>query len=326
VRKVLFLVFAPLLFLPSSVLGGVGRSAVQTLAQPVSARPAGLSEAYSAEAAGADSIGYNPAGLALGTSPELLVQYHAGLMGDTFLNAGYAQQFGDFGFGVSVVSYNSGSVDLIDDNGVEVSAMGQRDIAGAVGGGLRLPWSGLTAGFAIKYVNTQMIEEISGDAVAGDAGIRFDVPATGLSLAAAVQNIGNGIEIGDGKYGLPSLVRAGAAYRFDIEAEGSRMAGLEGLLEPAMKVEPVPHHFLALCDWIYRLEDRISSLALGAEFSYHGKFSIRAGARVPMSGTGTRNTVGSLGIGAKIRRISVDYAVEMTSTAPLHRVSMGFVF
>jgi hypothetical protein len=323
-RKAFSLALAVLL--PGISSAGVGRSAVQTLLQPVSARPAALGDAYSAEAAGADSIGYNPAGLALGTGPELLLQYHGGLMGDTFLNAGYAQQFGNIGLGASVLSYNSGGVDLVNRYGIEVTATGQRDIAYSLGAGMRLPWAGLSAGVAARYVTAQVVEEFSGEALAGDAGIRFDLPDTGFSLAAAAENIGTGIKIADGESHLPSVLRAGAAYRLDFEAEESRMAGMEGIMEPSLRGEPAPHRLSVLCDAIFRLGDRISSLALGAEFSFHRFFAVRAGIRAPMHGTGTRNMAGSAGIGAKIRRVSMDYAVEMTSTAPLHRVSMAFMF
>jgi len=326
VRKPAFLVFLALFFLPDCSFGGAGRSAVQTLSQPISARPAGLAEAYSAEASGADSLGYNPAGLALASAPELLAQYHGGFMGDTFLNAGYAQQAGNFGIGASVLSYNSGGVELKNKYGEKISATGERDIVYSAGLGVRLPWAGLSAGAALKFVDAQVVEQFSGKALAGDAGIRFDVPETSLSLGASAQNLGNGIKIADEHSSLPSVLRAGMAYRFNIEAEETRMAGMEGVLEPAIRPEPAPHRLLLLCDGIYRMGDRIASLALGAEFSYHGFFAVRTGARVPVYGTGTRNTVASVGIGARIRRATLDYAVEMTSAAALHRVSVSFVF
>jgi len=317
---------ASLVLSPASSRGAVGRAALPILTQPVSARPAGMAEAYSAESAGADSLGYNPAGLALSPGPELLLQYHGGFIGDTLLNAGYAQSAGSFGFGASVISYNSGSVDFLDKYGKAVSAAGQRDIAYSGGVAMRLPVAGLAAGIAVKVVRTQMVEEYSGQALAGDAGLRFDVPGTGLSLAAVAQNMGQEIRIADGSEQLPEVLRAGAAWRFDIEAEGSRVSGLEGIFEPELRAEPAPHRLLFTCDGIFRLGDRISSLALGAEFSYHGFFSLRTGVRAPLYGTGTRNTVASLGIGARIRWISLDYAVEATSTTPLHRVSVLFVF
>lgn len=324
-RKAAAVLLSALVF-PGSSFGGAGRAAVQSLTQPVSARPAALAEAYSAETAGADSLGYNPAGLALASRPELLVQYHGGFMGDTFLNAGYAQRAGNFGFGASVLSYNSGNVIMLNDYNEEISVAGQRDIAYSAGAGAVLPWFGLSAGLAVKMVSTQMIEEYTGRTLAGDAGIRLDVPESALSFAVAGQNMGAGIKVADGESNLPSIIRAGCAYRLEIEAEGSRMGAIEGILEPAMRPEPAPHRLLVLCDTIFRLGDRVSFLALGAEFSYHGSFAVRGGFRAPMHGTGNRNSVASLGIGAKIRRIKLDYAVEMTSNAGMHRVSAGFVF
>jgi len=326
VRKTSPLFLALILFVPGIPYAGVGRSAVATLTQPNSARPAGLAEAYCAEASGADSLGYNPSGLAWAVAPELLVQYHGGFMGDTFLSVGYAQQAGNVGVGASVVSYNSGSVDIIDDHGVGVTATGQRDIAYTAGVGGILPWPGLSAGAAIKLVQTQLVEQYSGSAIAGDAGIRLDIPGTGFSLGTSAQNLGGRIKIAEGTNSLPSTIRAGVAYRYDIEAEGTRVAGLEGILEPEMRPEPAPHRVMFLCDGLYRLGDRIASLALGGEYSFHGYFALRTGIRMPVYGTGNRNGAGTAGIGAKIRNVAVDYALEMTANAALHRVSVGFVF
>jgi hypothetical protein len=323
-RRAAAFLAAALAAAPAFAVSGVGAAGAQTMEQVQAARPAALAEAYVAEASGADSLGYNPAGLVTARGKEVLALFHGGFAGDTFVSAAYAQTVTDIlGLGAAVGSYNSGNVDQYNSvTGQTSPVSGQRDIMALAGFGLALRGTGVAVGAAGKFVRTQLIEEVTGNALAADMGIRWDAPWEGLSLAACAQNLGSSYEIGTAEEDVPFTVRAGAAYRFRLGAEGSRLAGLEGVFEPELKPAPPEHLVTFLGDVIWRVREDIVSLTAGAEYSFHGALALRVGYRGPVRGTTLRNGAIGLGAGATVQFVRLDYAAELMAMAVLHRVSL----
>ena len=62
------------------------------------------------------------------------------------------------------------------------------------------------------------IDRVSAYGVAADLGLQADLPVRGLTLGAAVANIGNEPLYVEEKYSLPVDVRGGAAYRIPVAA------------------------------------------------------------------------------------------------------------
>jgi len=322
------LLLAALVSSPASVRAGVGAAGGQTMGQPPGARPAALAEAYVAEATGADALGYNPAGLGLGRGPQVLGLYHGGFAGDTFVSAAYAQPVTKFlGLGGEVGSYNSGNVEQYNPvTGQTSPVSGQRDIMAVAGFGLSFRDYGVSLGAAGKFMRTQLIEEVTGNAVAADLGVRWDTPLEGLSVAACAQNLGPGYGMGSATEDLPLAVRAGAAYRLVLGAEGSRLAGVEGVFEPELRPEPPDHLVTFLGDCIWRTGEGIVSLAGGTEYVFHGVFALRCGYRGPVRGTTLRNGAFGLGVGVTVRFARLDYAAELIGTVMLNRLSLTLDF
>lgn len=349
--RVAVIVAAIAAFLSSPAGAGVGTAGAATLEQPVAARPVALAEAYSAGAEGADSLGYNPAGLALMRERELLLQYHGGFAGDMLVSGVFGLPVAGFlGLAGGVVSYDSGSVERVAANGTTVSAGGQRDIMALAGFGVRVKGTGLAVGAAGRYLRTELFEDYSGNVIAVDAGIRWDVPwdvpSTGLSLGACVQNIGGPVTLEANIPGeeyesawkgkvvaielegerLPCTVRTGFSLRYDIEDWSAPFAAFEGVSESSSREKAVPGRFTFLGDSIWRVGEGLLALAGGGEILFAGVFAVRAGYRSFVYGYPAKCGVMCLGAGLRAPLVRLDYAVELPGGLALHRTSISLVF
>lgn len=202
---------------PVRAASGTGTSAAQFLKIGASARAAAMAEAQVALTDDIYAPYYNPAGLALVESP---------VMGATHtqyvLEAGY--QYGalalplEGGAGTLGLSIsNLGVPDLerrTQDTDLPVGYFDASNFAYALSYGRRLN-DRLCAGLSGKVV-TVTIDEVSGSALAMDAGLRYepDLPlAFPVYAAVAVRNFGSKLKLGGSSDPLPSAVVAGLAAR-----------------------------------------------------------------------------------------------------------------
>ena len=132
------------------------------------------------------------------------------------------------------------------------------------------------------------------------AGVRYRTPVLGLTLAAAVSNLGTSMTFIDDSFILPVSARFGAAYRTKNLLSGLIVSG--DLRFP---------------------NDSSTKSHLGVEVWPHEMVALRGGAKF-----GYDEELGAFGFGLKYRTFLFDYAyAPFTSTSELgdtHRISLGW--
>lgn len=312
---------------PATVSANVGAATGQTLLQPLAARPAALGEAFAGVGGHLDSLGYNPAGLGTLGRTELAAMYHAGFAGDTFVSMLVGAPIRRVGVALGVAYYTAGTVERLDLVGggevirSEVSA--QRDLLVNVGAGYRLSRIPLSVGFSGKVLRTELIEEVSAVAFAGDLGAQADIPGVGLALGAAVQHVGSRLKLNAlNEADLPLLLRFGLAYEISLNRAGSRFGTMKSLDRPRREAASPPHHLLTLVEYVTRIEESARGLAAGIEYGYARVVAVRAGFRSLTHGAAARYNVYTVGLGVRLPVIRLDYAVELLPFTSLHRLGL----
>lgn len=319
--------FLPAVLLAAALPAGraaaeMGEAAGMTLLQPVSARPVGLAEAYSAVSGRADCLGYNPAGLAGIDSRRLSGLYHGGFAGDTFVGLLFGAPLKEAGMAVSLGYYNSGSVERLEESGEVNSVSGQRDFLLSAGAGALVPGTNVSAGAAVRILSTQLIEELSGSAAAFDLGVGYGLPKLGMRLGAAVSNFGGKLKIGDASDDLPSLVRAGLTYSV-LLGDSPSLAVLGGLPSPNSSEPPAADRVTLFAEMVSRLTEGALQAAAGMEYLAAESLALRVGWRNLISGTTDNSGVICVGIGADVGGAVVDYAAEVTRFVVMHRMGVS---
>lgn len=185
------------------------------------ARPAALGGAYSALAADASALRYNPAGLGFVRASEISVTHNQ------YVQSVRQQQLSAAlrsGWGAELNYLDFGKVQrttLADPGGTGDSA-GLDDIAFSGGYGKR--FGDLAVGGAAKYFRENADRTVA-SGFAGDAGVLWapaSIPA--LRAGAAVQNAGPEVKYQSLKQKLPVVARLGAAYSFGLGSNENTFA------------------------------------------------------------------------------------------------------
>jgi hypothetical protein len=159
----------------------------------------------------------------------------------------------------------------------------------------------LDVGASLKYLHEKIDDELA-RGVAADLGVRYAVPVVdGLTAGLAVQNLGPQMSFIEDKFDLPVTYRIGAAY----EAPLAKVNG--ELLVVGDAVVP---------------NDGDAKAHFGLEFEYANVVALRFGYR-----TGWDNHNVSVGLGAKVRNLRLDYAYVpyYSDLGDTHRISLGMV-
>ncbi len=284
-----------------------GLTAAQILTRPYSARAIGMGGAFSAiQDAGLDSLGYNPAGPASLRAADVETAYSAGVFGDNFGFFGAAVPAGPVVLSGGYLYDNAGTIDLNLSNGTQGNVTAEEDMVGLFGASVPLDW-GLSVGAVGKYMHLTLAQQATATSFAADAGALWRTPLKGLSVGAAVQNMGPDVtyeKVGDP---LPLSERVGAAYHLPW-AEYSH-----GMFDFIQSYE-----FAAD---LVKERDQTSYGALGAEIE-SALLDLRVGYDVDAS----PQTL-SLGFGIKERGFRFDYAMNlMGDLGEVHHVSVGYRF
>jgi hypothetical protein len=174
------------------------------------ARGVALGSAYSALSDGADSLYWNPAGLARMRTAELMAD-DAELPQSTRLNDVFFAQptkYGTFSAGAAYLSQSA--IEGRNAQGQPTGDYGASDGDGALGYALETDL--VDVGAAVKYVRSH-IASVEAQTFAVDLGAKRAFGP--LTLAAAARNLGPGMKFEDETDDLPLRLVLGAAYRFD---------------------------------------------------------------------------------------------------------------
>lgn len=212
-------------FAAPCLAGGTGGATpLNFLFLDADARPVALGGAYAAVADDANSMLYNPAGLAFLDSHQAKLMHAEHFQGVTQEYAAVAvkepvERFKNSGVGLMLNTVGYGDINrttLSNPRGDALGSFGIRDWALAAGFGAKtgLEWLGL--GAAVKYLRED-IDSVSAQAVAVDLGIRADLNSLlgqRIFFGLALQNLGPKIKFQSGSEDLPANLKAGLAYRF----------------------------------------------------------------------------------------------------------------
>jgi len=268
-------------------------------------RAVGRAGACTAEVRGADSLNWNPAGLA-GVAKFELEGMHAFYLQDSMLETlTYAQPaWQGGGVGVQAVYVNYGILEHIEvEDGlpVTVGEFNPGTWIFSLGVGHKII-SSLAMGVAGKYYRYQMM----GDFVttwAGDAGLQWSGFQDSLFLGVAARNMGTAVA----GFSLPVTYKAGAAYRLPF-----------GLLEhDRWSVEADADFTRSIAQPVFRAgtayQFKAAAIRAGYIFRDYGALSGPAGL--------------TLGAGLQGPVVSLDYAVAFYGVlGTVHHFSAGVMF
>lgn len=261
--------FAVLLLLPAAGRAAVAANGSTTLRRSLSSRAAAFGGALTGAGAGLDSLGVNPAGLAAASRPELQSTLTSGVIDDAFGFLGYAHPLKAGVAAAGLAYYDAGSVTLVDAAGSR-SVNAQRDFVGMGAWSMPLP-GGLSAGVLGKVYDFSLAQTAHASGFAADAGARWVTPLTGLSLGAAVQNLGPGVKFESSSDPLPLVARAGAAWTY-ASSGGANMTYIRGtrltVTGDAAKVRDEPEAFVSGGEFALDLSES-ASVALRLSYTFN---------------------------------------------------------
>lgn len=266
-----------------------------------SARAVGMGSTYVGIAEGSASLPWNPAGLAGLCAAELALHHDGTVLGSyqETVVLGLPMGAGN-GFGASIQYGDNGSYEGRDAAGNATSDYSASSLGASLGWGMHLATE-LSLGAAVK-LNRQDLAGESFNAAALDLGALWS-PNGDLTLGAAYTGLGVGVAGSD----LAQGVNLGASTYLWKGGNFQWLLSFSG--------EALTHSD--------------SSLHAGLEATFYQMLSLRGGFGHNLTHPATAETAPgwTLGIGAKIAELSVDYAfVPMSDIGNLQRISLTYAF
>ncbi len=179
---------------------------------------------------GLEALYSNPAGLTVNTGTGAMfsrMEYVADIGVNYF---GFAQNFGNNNIAFTVTSWDFGDIALQTEASPEISSVTYN--ASFITAGVsyaRQLTDRIAAGATLKAVN-EKIDDVSGRAIAFDAGMTYVVGETGLRMGVSLKNIGNELSYeGTGlvrQIQLPDQNPVSNANAVAIEADGVQLPSL----------------------------------------------------------------------------------------------------
>lgn len=283
--------------IPAAHAGSAGREPFNFLFLDANARAVGMSGAYTALASDPNALLYNPAGLGKVKGYQATLMHNQYFQGITQEYLAYASPRG-WGASFNYLSFGEiRNTTLSNKTGIGLGTFGLTTMA-LTGGYGRPIFENLTVGVGLKFLR-EVIDDVSGQGVALDMGLGYSVPMVqGLSIGAALQNLGPSVKFQSSKEDLPLAFRVGTAYVFDF-----------------FKRENV----LALD--LVKARNESALVAFGVETILGESFPVRVGYN-------TRNDAGpgiTAGLGYVHKDISFDYAfAPFKELGDAHRFSLSF--
>ena len=284
-----------------------GASGGQFLRIGVGAKASALGEA-AATISGAQSLFYNPAGLAAVTDTEVYFSQVKWIMDSNFSNLALAKRAwgGVFGLGIGYLS--NPSTDKYDKFGTKLAqTYSASDMAVTMSYGNRLA-PRANFGVSLKYLSSKL-EDASATAMTLDAGVKYAALPGKLVFGFALQNVGGTLTYLSSSDTLPMNVKLGAQYAVNLDNNSATKKDLTFFTD------------------VNNMKDSGSYANLGADLtSVYDKdttFSLRAGYRT--NAGGSAGFAGGLGVDMKKYIIEYAYA-PMGDLGNAHRFSVTVKF
>lgn len=210
---IILLLIIPGISIAQSSASSAGTSSALFLRSAVSARVAGLSEAFVAIADDENSILYNPAGLGKATRHTFALNHTEWLEDIRFANLIYTHKINrGFTAGISVAHMYMPEIPrIIDASGTQDGSITVSSTIVNMGIGYNL-FRGFYVGSTIKYFHDNLAGN-SANGFAFDAGIYSYTFLRGLTFGASVQNLGAEIKYIKDTFKIPFTYRVGFAYK-----------------------------------------------------------------------------------------------------------------
>jgi len=201
-------------------------------------------------------------------------------------------------WGLQALLHREGDIEGRDASNNPTGTLSANDIA--LGASLAQPLGRyVTAGVGAKWVH-ESLAGTSGSGMSFDAGVRADVGAVGVALAA--RGLGGMMHYPGASYMLPRAVAGGVSWT-DAERGLRVNADLE-----------VPRAYY-------------NSVRVGGEWTWRDRLAVRAGYRLALGAPSDATTGGpAFGMGAGVGSMWMDYAFVLDggSTSGEHRVGLTF--
>jgi hypothetical protein len=172
-----------------------------------------MGEAYTALADDATALYWNPAGLASLENTQVHLMHNEWLSSvrQEFVGVAHATEYGGFALGLTGLSMDE--IERRDDTptSTPLGHFSPFDIAVHLGYGKALPRD-TEIGFALKWIYSRLDEE-STKGFLIDLGLRHKTVIPGLTLGAAILNLGGEFEYIDESFDAPLTVKFGGAYQ-----------------------------------------------------------------------------------------------------------------
>ena len=284
--RLILLALALATLAPGGAFAATGEAGFAFLKLGIGARPMGMGSSYVALADDPTAIYWNPAGLAVAEGAQVAVMHNEWIQDFRQEFAAVSRSMGAGTLGLGVSGFYTSQLESRDDVGNLTGHFGFNDIAVTGAFAHRFPHQA-ALGVGVKYIR-EMIDQESASAVAFDLGGRMGIGQTGVTLAAAAQNLGGDATFIAESFPLPMTLRAGAAL-----SRGIKSLDGKGSLSAELRKS--------------RGED--SRFHIGGEFEYKERVALRAGAKF-----GYDDESLSFGLGLIQRRFHFDYALVPLSS------------
>ncbi len=263
------------------------------------ARPAGMGEAFVAQADDATATWWNPAGMAFLSRQEmsfmyvnLLPQFH--LPDLYYLFASYVHPIPEWGtVGGNIIYVNYGQTEGRDENNMPTGTFSSYDMAFTLAYGSPVNQN-LGIGVASKFVYSHLSEQGAGaekgsgigTTMAVDVGVMYhEAFLRGLTLAATLTNMGPAISYIDRAQAdpIPLTIRVGASYKL-IDSDFNKLTVnvdlQKELVDRYDDGRAVPFYIAMFTAWTNNpMENEIEGVIsnLGVEYWYQSLVGLRMG-------------------------------------------------
>jgi hypothetical protein len=230
----------------------------QFLKIPVSARMVAMGGAGVALVDGAACLAYNPSGMVYGTEYQFAAHYtqwFTDIRHSFFAFAANLEGIGAVGIGATILSsgdmmvttpaYPEGTGEYFRASDYALTLALARKISDK-----------FSVGISMKYIKSYLFNtEYGASCFAFDAGTLYEIPALRTRLGMAVANLGSDMKFINESYSLPTSFRFGVVTNI--------MEGEEQNLNAAFQIS--------------RPNDGNEQYNVGAEYTFFGNFTLRAG-------------------------------------------------